>query len=213
MSLCNINEPSAKDLNPHYEELKTLIDSKTITIHEKGKERITISNITKYFGTSNNLHSFKIKEGDRRIFHIEGSEELRGNTEYFKNFFELIEDKNYQKSFYDFLMKRQVKKILSHVDFPQTELMNEAVYLSRDPIEDFADDLNFGEYTGDEVYLSYRQFIERSGLEFKATKKQFEMKFGRLLAKYNIIKKQIDRLENDENGNKKRVRYFVFTKS
>ena len=90
ISLCNIDEPSAKDLNPYYDRLKTMIDSPTISIHDKGQKIMTFLNFTKYIGTSNNLQAFKIKKGDRRIFSVEGSDELKGNTDYFTQFLSLI---------------------------------------------------------------------------------------------------------------------------
>ena len=62
ISLCNIDEPSAKDLNPYYDRLKTMIDSPTISIHDKGQKIMTFLNFTKYIGTSNNLQAFKIKK-------------------------------------------------------------------------------------------------------------------------------------------------------
>lgn len=210
--LCHLDEMSAKALNPFYERLKSMVTNDTLTIEAKGQKPITVSNTLKFIGTTNNLQAFKIKEGDRRIFSVEGSEELRGNLEYIDNFVKIMNDKNYQKSFYDFLMARRVKQKLTHKDFPETQLMNEAKILNRDPVEDFAEEMDSTEYTGDELYFAYKQFIERTGLEFKLSKKQFEMKFGRLMGTYKIEKSRVQRTEEDDCGNKQTSRVFVYHK-
>ena len=212
ISLCNIDEPSAKDLNPYYDRLKTMIDSPTISIHDKGQKILKVNNFTKYIGTSNNLQAFKIKKGDRRIFSVEGSDELKGNTDYFIQFSDVINNKDYQYSFYKLLMSRQVKKKLTDKDFPITSLMKDAIVLSQDPVEDFIIEMNEGEFTGDDLYIAYKQFMDKSGLEFKDNKKQFEMKFGRLMEKYQVEKKKIDRKETDDNGNNIRARFTVYSK-
>jgi hypothetical protein len=211
--LVHIDEPSAKDLNPYYERLKAMVTSDTITLEDKGQKPITISNTIKYIGTSNHLQAFKIKEGDRRVFSVEGSEELRGNMEYFEMFGKIVEDKNYLRSFYDFLMARKVKTRITHKDFPETQLMKEAKVLNRDPVEDFVDEIPIGkEITSDDLYPSYKQFITRTGLEFTLAKKQFEMKFGRLLNKYNIESKRKEKTEEDDEGNKIRRQYRIYVK-
>ena len=211
--LVHLDEMSAKDLNPYYERLKAMITSDEINIEDKGQKPITVSNTFKYISTTQHLQAFKIKDGDRRIFTVEGSQELKGNMEYFDNFNKIIEDKNYQRSFYDFLMARKVKSRITDKDFPETGLMADAKMLNRDPIEDFADELDSKEYTGDELYMAYRQFIDRSGLEFKTSKKQFEMKFGRLMETYQIEKKRVNQYEEDDNGNKHQIKVTVYLKN
>jgi phage/plasmid-associated DNA primase len=109
-------------------------------------------------------------------------------------------------------MSRQVKKKLTDKDFPITSLMKDAIVLSQDPVEDFIIEMNEGEFTGDELYIAYKQFMDKSGLEFKDNKKQFEMKFGRLMEKYQVEKKKIDRKETDDNGNNIRARFTVYSK-
>ena len=72
--------------------------------------------------------------------------------------------------------------------------------------------MNEGEFTGDELYMSYKQFMDKSGLEFKDNKKQFEMKFGRLMEKYQVTQKRMDRKETDDNGNNIRRTFRVYVK-
>ena len=109
-------------------------------------------------------------------------------------------------------MSRQVKQQLTDKDFPITSLMKDAMFLSKDPVEDFINEMNEGEFTGDELYMSYKQFMDKSGLEFKDNKKQFEMKFGRLMEKYQVTQKRMDRKETDDNGNTIRRQIRVYSK-
>lgn len=211
--LVHMDESSAKDLNQYYERLKAMITSESYIVEDKGQKPITISNILKYISTTQNLHAFKIKEGDRRIVSIEGSEELRDNFAYFDRFNEIINDPNYQRSFYNFLMSRKVKQRITHQDFPETQLMRDAKILNRDPVEDFIEELDYEEYTSDNLYLEYCNYIKSSGFEFIINKKQFKMKFSKLTDKYKIIKKCIDRIDTDERGNKTRVRNKIYKKT
>ena len=109
-------------------------------------------------------------------------------------------------------MSRQVKQQLTDKDFPITSLMRDAMFLSQDPVEDFINEMDEGEYLRDELYMSYKQFMDKSGLEFKDNKKQFEMKFGRLMEKYQVTQKRMDRKETDDNGNTIRRQIRVYSK-
>ena len=42
ISLCNVDEPSVKDLNPYYDRLKTMIDSPIVFIHDKGQNILKV---------------------------------------------------------------------------------------------------------------------------------------------------------------------------
>ena len=180
--MCHLDEVSAKDMNPYYERLKSMITNSTIPIEDKGQKTITVSNILKFISTSQHLQAFKIKGGDRRIWSVEGSEELRGNIEYFDGLLKIIQNPDYQRSFYDFLMERKVKQQLTHKDFPVTDLMKEAEILNRDPVEDFANELPTGERLyADELYTHYKQFMQKSGMEYTINAKQFAMKIKRVI--------------------------------
>ncbi len=210
--LIHFDESSGRSLNPYYETLKSKINNETIRIENKGKCAFNIKNMFKYISTTQHRIAFKIKEGDRRIFAIEASEELKGNVAYFEQLNNYIEDPNYQRSFYDFLMARPVKRLITDADFPETQLMKDTKALNTDPVEDFIDELDYGDYTGQTLYEQYCKFIKSSGLEYANSKKQFEMKFSKLLDKYHIIIKQQDKVETTEDGSKHRIRFKLYTK-
>jgi hypothetical protein len=189
--LCHLDEMSAKDLNPYYERLKAFITSDTLNIETKGVKAFTVANTVKYISTTQHAQAFKIKNGDRRIWTVESSEELKDNTEYFNKFRELLLDDNVIRSLYDFFMTHKVKKQLTKQDYPETKLMEEAKVLNRDPIEDFIIDFSSNdEVTSKDLYSSYKQYIQSSGLEFTVSLRQFQMKFARLMNKHSFTVRQ-----------------------
>jgi hypothetical protein len=178
--LMNMNEVERHDAGKCYERLKTQITSPKVRIHPKGQTPYEVTNLRKFISTNNNPHAIVIKEGNRRYFATESSNELIGNMEYFDIFYELIKSKSMQYSFWKFLMDRPVKKQLTARDIPETDLMREAYVLNRDPMEDFIEELQVGEKLYmDDVYTHYKQWMTSKGMEYKMNFKQFSMKFNR----------------------------------
>lgn len=190
--LVNIDEPEFKSTIGFYNKIKSMITRKTISIHDKGMKKYDIPHIMKYIATSNELHAFKVSANDRRFFIVESSNELIGNDEYFKEFNELIQNKQVQYSFWKYLMNYPTKKQLTKNDIPMTKLKEEAIALSRDTVEDFAEEFQ-GTYTSMGLYNAFKSFMSGNGVDCKMTKKSFEMKINRYFNKYGITKKEIDR--------------------
>jgi hypothetical protein len=180
--LMNINEVERADACKCYERLKTQITSPTIRVHPKGQKPYTIRNLRKFISTNNSPHAIVIKEGSRRYFATESSNELIGDVNYFNEFYKFIKRPAVQYSFYKYLMSRPVKRQLTDIDIPKTSLMREAYVLNRDPIEDFILELENGVklYT-EELYVQYKQYMNRIGMEYTMNYKQFSMRFGRLM--------------------------------
>lgn len=180
--LMNINEVERADACKCYERLKSQITSPNIRIHPKGQKAYTVRNLRKFISTNNSPHAIVIKEGNRRYFATESSNELIGDVEYFNEFYKFIKRPAVQYSFYKFLMSRPVKRQLTSKDIPETQLMREAYVLNRDPLEDFILELREGVklYT-DEIYTEYKQYMGKIGMEYTMNYKQFSMRFGRLM--------------------------------
>ena len=187
--LMNINEVERLDSAKCYERLKSAIDSPTIQVHGKGEKVYSIANLRKFIGSNNNVHGLVLKKGNRRYFSTECSNELVGNIEYFDTFIPYIERPDVQYSFYKFLMDYETPRKLTVRDIPETDLMREAYALSRDPVEDFVEQLPADKklYT-DELYVDYKQFMHKTGMEFVMNYKQFSMRFARAI-KDRLVKK------------------------
>jgi len=183
----NINETSRSEMVPFTEKLKALITSKDISIEPKGGKIRHEQQLMHFMTTVNPDNTFKITEGSRRFAYVEGSNELIGDTEYFDELFDFIYRKENQRAFYQFLMARKVKRVITLKDIPITEDMKTQFVLNREPIEDYCDQF-MGEKTADKNYDDYKAFLLDSGLKYEVPKKLFEMRFGKLIQKFNIKK-------------------------
>ncbi len=193
--LVNIDEPDFKSTIGFFNKIKSMITRKTISIHDKGMKKYDIPHIMKYIATSNELHAFKISKNDRRFFIVESSNELMGNDDYFRTFNELIKNKQVQYSFWKYLMDYPTKKQITKNDIPMTKLKEEAILLSRDSAEDFAEQME-GSFTSMSLYISFKSFMTANGIDCRMSKKSFELRFNRYLDKYGITKRMIDRVSH-----------------
>jgi hypothetical protein len=201
--LLNINETDRREMAPFIEKLKSVITSPTITIEEKGQKKYVEDNHAHLCMTINPENVLPIKEGSRRFFYSRASSLYIGNTEYFNELFAFIERPKNQRAFYQFLMARPVKRKLTIKDIPDSEVMKELYELNRDPAEDFAAEF-IGEHSSIDTYTMYRQFLQKNGLQFEISRKYFEMKFTKCMAKYGI-----DNKRKTVDG----VKYTVYFKS
>lgn len=182
--LMNINEVERADSGKCYERLKSQITSSTIQVHGKGEKPYTISNLRKFISTNNNPHSIVLKKGNRRYFATESSDELIGDIEYFTEFREFVARADVRYSFWKFLMDYKTPKQLTSIDIPETDLMKEAYELNADVIDGFANELmNDVKLYADELYTSYKQYVQKNGFEYSMNEKQFAMKIKRSLGK------------------------------
>lgn len=120
--LINIDEASGKDTYPFADQLKNMITSPNFNYEQKGVSPITLINLNRIIFTTNNACPIKIEEGDRRFVVFECSDELKGNTQYFNEFSQYIDDPANQRAFYEYLMKVDISKIDWINDRPITDL-------------------------------------------------------------------------------------------
>jgi uncharacterized protein YozE (UPF0346 family) len=145
-----------------------------------------------------------MKEGTRRYMATYSSEELIGNHKYFADLYDLIKTREFQYSFYHYLMNYKTPHRLTAEDIPITRLMKEAFVLNKDPIEDFIAEF-VHECDALQLYENYKEFMRSSGLDKPNSKKSFQMKFSRLMTKYSITSVQRDRGVGNE-----RVRQTIY---
>ena len=205
--LMNINEAERADASKCFEKLKTQITSPTIQVHGKGEKPYTIANLRKFISTNNNPHAIVLKSGNRRYFSTECSDELIGNTKYFTEFIEITRNPEVLYTFWKYLMNYETPKQLTGIDIPVTQLMLEAFKLNSDPIEDFVADLPSGvEIYADDNYNAYKQYMQKSGMEYALNSKQFAMKFKRAIATRLVKEGRKDVMDDGERMQK---RYIV----
>ena len=134
----NHNSPMTNSYLVNFEELdflqqkgsegifKNIITGKTMVINPKGKDQFIINSYHRFIGSTNN-HDCPIRTSndDRRNLIINVCNEKKNNKEYFSKFHTLINSKNLQKTFYDYLMKRKNIDIFKSKKVPHTDYQNE----------------------------------------------------------------------------------------
>ena len=89
--------------------------------------------------TVNNDNPLPIREGSRRFWYVECSDELVGNTEYFDNLYAFTCKKANQRAFYQYLMEVPVQRKITIRDIPITYDMRDMYEANRDPINEYAE--------------------------------------------------------------------------
>jgi hypothetical protein len=112
-----LNEFELKDSIGNYEKFKALITNVVNVINEKHEKQRKERDYTNYALLTNNIISFKIEAGQRRLTATEANNSICNNKEYFDKLYTNIYGrdkhgeyvgKDFIAPFFDFLMSRQV---------------------------------------------------------------------------------------------------------
>ena len=97
----NINEAEYSCFQSHMEQFKSLITDKTLVLEEKGHSKIQVSNYLNFLITTNNDRLFPISASDRRWFLMKCSDEFVGNSKYFNELHQYIDNPNIMCQLYN----------------------------------------------------------------------------------------------------------------
>lgn len=103
------------------ERMKTRITEDYIRIEMKGHEAYTVDDKNNYILLTNNEFPVKVEFSDRRYFCIECSNKLIKNKDYFKEYFEILENEEIANHFYYYLLNIDLKEYNTE-DIPETTL-------------------------------------------------------------------------------------------
>lgn len=112
-----LNEFELKDSIGNYEKFKALITNVVNVINEKHEKQRKEKDYTNYTLLTNNIISFKIEAGQRRLTATEANNSIANNKEYFDEKYKYIYGrdkhgeyvgKDFIAPFFDFLMRRNV---------------------------------------------------------------------------------------------------------
>lgn len=115
------------------ESLKRIITSGKCTIEKKGVDASYENSYIRIFLTTNNRDALSLSISDRRFCVFNSSSEKRKDTQYFKDLAVFIKRPEVQRTFYDFLMARDISEF-NHNQRPETELYREMKEASMDPV-------------------------------------------------------------------------------
>jgi hypothetical protein len=184
--LVNLNELSKKDTLECQGKIKGLITDGKLTINNKGMNQYDIHSFHRFIITTNNEDPITTKSDDRRNLIIRTSDELKGNVEYFNKFYEMMDDINVIKTFYEYLKSIPDMDNFNKIPIPQTEHQNEMKEMNMDIEERWLRDIitekkeDF-EMSGSENFKSFMDFCSVNGIEYKTNALKLGLKIKRLI--------------------------------
>lgn len=147
----------------HNEDVKTLITSDSITVNKKNVKAYEVPNIGNILATSQKAQPFKIEDGCRRFWFVQGSLRLWKKYDYWKSFYETTKLNDINEPMNpDWI--GAVGRYLEQVDIegfnPDPRLwvnphMETVLNAKRDPIRCFLEQWTDGGLSGAELYRSY----------------------------------------------------------
>jgi hypothetical protein len=147
----------------HNEDVKTLITSDSITINKKNVKAYEVPNIGNILATSQKAQPFKIEDGCRRFWFVQGSLRLWKKNDYWKSFYRSTKLNHVNEPINpDWI--GPVGRYLEQVDIekfdPDPRLwvnshMETVLNAKRDPIRCFLEQWTEENLTGAELYRSY----------------------------------------------------------
>ena len=132
--VCNELESILSRKSRNMDRLKTVITEKTIRINEKYIKHYTCDNVANFIFISNNPVPILIEDNDRRFVVTETSNEVVGNTKYFKKLGKLVEER--EGDFYNHLFTYYLTKSIAdfdHRSIPVTEAKEFIKKMSQPP--------------------------------------------------------------------------------
>jgi len=208
-----LSEVSAMELKNCGGQLKGLITDSKLTINTKGVSSYEIDCYARFMAFTNNEEAIKPEKEDRRNVVIRSSYELCKNgfdrtaeeieviNAYVEKYRRLLDDKNAQKTIYEWLKSRpNLEEFHTRVP-PKTEFHKTQTNLTITPIEQWVEAFTLLHHAKEEVKLSsqdcYTQFKEwcRINSKYDCTSIQFAVRLKNL----NI--KGITKGKRTKNGN------------
>ena len=119
-----MDETNGKDSFSNSDKIKNIITADSVAFEKKGVDGTTINNCGRYLFFSNNLTPVKIENHDRRYVVFKCANDRKGDRPYFNKMLDMFKDDNVVKSFYDFLMARDISNWSAPATRPITDAYN-----------------------------------------------------------------------------------------
>ena len=169
--------------------LKNMITEPTLTINPKGKDQIIVKSYHRFIGSTNNINApMPTSKGDRRKLIIRCSDELCGDKVYGKEFARLIQSKNIQQTFYDYVVGRPNIDTFRSRDLPTTEYQTDIQELNKCYVRDYIELFVYNSSPTKQIVKSSNLFNdfqdnylkEENVLDIKYTHKKFSLMISNL---------------------------------
>ena len=195
-----MDETSGKDSFSNSDKIKNIITAEQIAWERKGIDGTSINNCGRYLFFSNNLTPVKIEQSDRRYVVFKCANDVQNKTDYFDNLITAFKDQGTIKSFYEFLLNRDVSKWDSINHRPITKAYSDIKSANTPPMATYlieqmvsyenADSTEKEMYTKQpalDIYNNFKIWLSQNGF----TKMDYtSTKFGREICDYEGIDKK-----------------------
>ena len=195
--LVNLNEMSRKEAFEAEGQIKGLITDSALTINEKNVTTFEVESFHRFIIFSNNDDPINSKKDDRRNLIIRSSDEKIGNKNYFTKLFDILDNQDAIKTFYDYLINLSDLENFRKIKKPSTDYQEEIQENSVCVIERFIIDIIYENRKLSELKISNRtlfenflSFIADKKIKYEINKFQFDLKLSRLCKKSNIVSKK-----------------------
>ena len=180
--LINLNESCTKDFKGAMGKVKGFVTEDTFTLRAMQQGATPLPSFHRFILTTNDDFPIPTSKGDRRFGIIQASNELIDNKEFFTDMYDnVIPSTLAMRTFWDFLMKRDINKKMTKEDLPETEYHKELKRLNTHPIIQWVEHLAETQREAcivmysDKMWDSYRCFCSDSNISTdRLSKRGFE---------------------------------------
>lgn len=129
--LIHLSEFGRRNTQDYVGQIKAITTTGKICINEKNKGEYEINSYHRFIGASNNAEPIPIESDNRRYLLIHTSPDKIGNTEYFTQGWNYLNDKNAIKSMYNYFMSLEPPENFKYHMIKETEYMEYLKDISR----------------------------------------------------------------------------------
>ena len=189
-----LNETSGKDTFSINENIKCGITAEKNIIQHKGLKPYTNKNHIGYIFLTNNDNPIKVPVGDRRFCGIECNNDICNNKEYFDALRTEMNDGNYDRAFYNYLLNVDIENYDFTNNRPVTNFYNDMKEMNIPPLALFLESIVMREETSYKVQSSvlFNQFTD-----YVST---FNFRTQPTLTKFILDIKKIDGIEQSRTS-------------
>ena len=181
--LINLNEANSSNFKGIMGKVRGMITDATYELQCKNQGTITLPSFHRFILMTNADFPIPTHKGDRRFGVLQASNELIGNKEFFCDIREnVINNENALRTFWDFLMSREVAPQMTEKDLPDTEYHRELKKANVHSIIQWIENItlesrgDFKEMNSNQLWDLYRCFCTESNIPLnKTTKRGFEV--------------------------------------
>jgi len=163
--LVKVEELSQKifsdETNDNY--FKSSITTQTISINPKRGTPYEVKNYSRYIGTTNHSNALNVQQNERRyVFSVVSPEKMK-NHEYWNRVRTILFNPEGAQAVATMLMERDITKFDVRV-LPENTYLKHIQDETVDSVQRFMEQIDSGEYTGTQLYQTYRDYCTAEGL-------------------------------------------------